>query len=249
MKAVVSDLDGTLVKADGTISVETLRALRSLHDHGIALFLATARSPAWISSRPALAQLSSAAVCCGGAVVWNPSDDTILWRHKIAPEILQSLVAEVLQHQPQCGIAAYDGVLWYMTERFSAARLQRPGPKAPATITELLDIKAVTLSFSCPGRGDLVGILAILNARAPKCPATITSRASFGGVIDIGASGLHKGDAVSWLMAQWGIGRQDAVAFGDDLPDLHCSSCAPTEWRCPMDIRRLWLRQPGSHLQ
>jgi hydroxymethylpyrimidine pyrophosphatase-like HAD family hydrolase len=46
------------------------------------------------------------------------------------------------------------------------------------------------------------------------------SRASFGGVIDIGASGLHKGDAVSWLMAQWGIGRQDAVAFGDDLPDL-----------------------------
>jgi len=43
MKAVITDLDGTLLRTDKTLSVYTLDVMRKCHDKGIAVMAATAR--------------------------------------------------------------------------------------------------------------------------------------------------------------------------------------------------------------
>ena len=46
--AVVTDLDGTIVRAGGTISEATARACHALRRQGIPVIAATARSPAGV---------------------------------------------------------------------------------------------------------------------------------------------------------------------------------------------------------
>jgi hydroxymethylpyrimidine pyrophosphatase-like HAD family hydrolase len=46
IRAVITDLDGTIVRPDGTVSLATAVAVRALRAARLPLILATARTPA-----------------------------------------------------------------------------------------------------------------------------------------------------------------------------------------------------------
>src|SRR4051812_50025206 len=67
-KLIVSDLDGTLLRSDETISDATLVELRAWEDTGVPLVIATGRPPRWmLGVRDRLG--GGIAVCCNGAGV------------------------------------------------------------------------------------------------------------------------------------------------------------------------------------
>ena len=50
-RLVASDLDGTLLDADGEVSVRTRRALDAVIASGVDVVLVTGRPPRWVRSR------------------------------------------------------------------------------------------------------------------------------------------------------------------------------------------------------
>jgi Cof subfamily protein (haloacid dehalogenase superfamily) len=215
MKAVVTDLDGTLVRSDGAISAVTLAAARELRASGIALFLATARTPSWIRSRPALAAVSTAAVCCGGSLVWEPIPGTIPWRRTIARDSIEKILAEVTSRFPTTGFGSYDGEQWTVTAAYAASGVRRPG-RIVLVAPEHLGTDASALSIFCPERSALEEVCQIVDAAHPGAARTVSAA----GLIDIGPAHVDKSDGIRWLLERHGIAAEHAVAFGDDLPDL-----------------------------
>ena len=68
--AVVSDLDGTLLRSDGSLSRATARLLPTVADMGIPFVVATARTPRAIRKIGGHDGLGRV-VCANGAVLWG----------------------------------------------------------------------------------------------------------------------------------------------------------------------------------
>ena len=48
-KLIATDLDGTIVQHDGTISARTIAAFSKAHDLGVHIFFVTGRPPRWMN--------------------------------------------------------------------------------------------------------------------------------------------------------------------------------------------------------
>ncbi|HTC69865.1 MAG TPA: HAD hydrolase family protein, partial [Acidothermaceae bacterium] len=49
-RLVATDLDGTIIRSDGTISARTVKALAAAENAGATIVLVTGRPPRWITA-------------------------------------------------------------------------------------------------------------------------------------------------------------------------------------------------------
>jgi hydroxymethylpyrimidine pyrophosphatase-like HAD family hydrolase len=68
---IATDLDGTLLRSDGTISARTRAALAAAEHAGLAVVSVTARPPRRVRGIAAAVGLSGLAICSTGAVVYT----------------------------------------------------------------------------------------------------------------------------------------------------------------------------------
>lgn len=72
MTLYVSDLDGTLMQPDATLSAETVRLLNKAISDGKLFTVATARTPATVAGILSRVNMNVPAIVMTGASVWNP---------------------------------------------------------------------------------------------------------------------------------------------------------------------------------
>jgi hydroxymethylpyrimidine pyrophosphatase-like HAD family hydrolase len=84
--AVVTDLDGTVIRRDGTVSETNLHAAHVLTERGVPLLAATARTPAGVNALHTLSPFLTFAVCCSGAVGYVPATTTLVWCEAYGPQ-------------------------------------------------------------------------------------------------------------------------------------------------------------------
>ncbi|SCG38423.1 hypothetical protein GA0070609_0572 [Micromonospora echinaurantiaca] len=220
VRAVVTDLDGTIVRADGTASEATVAACRALRAAGIPLVAATARTPAGIRALGGLAPLISIAVCCTGAIGYDPAGDRYLWRERMPRETLVGLLDRLSGQLPEAEVAVYDGRAWFMTAAYRAVRgVDHFGPRAVVERRWLPQVDACVAAVCHPGLGPpaLIAALSAVGA-APVV-------ASFGQaghrVVEAAPAGVDKASGVRRALAALDVPPEYAVAFGDmpiDLP-------------------------------
>ncbi len=70
-RLIATDLDGTLLRPDGSVSDRTRRALSGLADVGIELVFATARPPRWVDHLADVAGAHGTVLCVNGAFVYD----------------------------------------------------------------------------------------------------------------------------------------------------------------------------------
>ncbi|HLR99084.1 MAG TPA: HAD-IIB family hydrolase, partial [Mycolicibacillus parakoreensis] len=85
---IASDVDGTLLADDETISARTRAAIHAAVAGGTRFILATGRPPRWVA--PVVDQLGFAptSVCANGAVLYDPATDRVLAAHTLSVEVL-----------------------------------------------------------------------------------------------------------------------------------------------------------------
>ncbi|MGH8900589.1 MAG: HAD-IIB family hydrolase [Egibacteraceae bacterium] len=216
-RAVVADLDGTVVDHEKRVSPATVRAAADLASRGIPLIIATARTPTWVAALESLVTSVSVAVCCGGAVGWSPKAGEMLWRDTIPPDGVNRIVRFIVQHLADAGIAAYDGERWRVTEAFAMFGPARRGLPEIVTAERITEhpICAMSVSHHTGGSRDELLRTLIADIEPP-----IVMESSAGNVVDIAPSGTDKGIGVMRALAKVGIDPAHAIAFGDMPNDL-----------------------------
>src|SRR5439155_21408655 len=103
---VASDLDGTLLRSDGTVSTRTRRTLRRVEAGGCRIVIVTARAPLWL--RDVLRDLdlgSPFGVCSNGAVVQDFEHGRALLHHPLSAEVAVRLIGALRAAAPGVAFA------------------------------------------------------------------------------------------------------------------------------------------------
>lgn len=102
-KVIATDLDGTLLRDDGTLSAYTIKVLQNLDASGVKVIFVTARPPRWLETvRHAIGSHGSV-ICLGGACRYDATTQSIVSTRGFAASSLAEIVRDLRQAIP--GIA------------------------------------------------------------------------------------------------------------------------------------------------
>jgi hydroxymethylpyrimidine pyrophosphatase-like HAD family hydrolase len=227
-RLVATDLDGTIIRGDGTISERTVAAFTRVEEAGARFVLVTGRPPRVMTNIAARFGHRGTAICANGAMTYDMREDTVTAGRLIAPGDLAAAARALRAAIPGIGIAveypdgrAADGVfqaIMFETDR----SIPRPGDEAlfgrPAS-----KLLGRHLGYS---PDELIALA------APAVDGLVSVTHSNGkGLIEASAVGVSKASAVAELAARHGVAPESVIAFGDmpnDLPLMHWAgtSCA-----------------------
>jgi len=216
IEAVVTDLDGTVVRSDFSISPATLEALDLVESAGIAFVIATARTPQGLEHFQELARRTAISVCCSGAIGWRSHQKAVAWIENLQPAATRRVVEIAVAEG--AGVASFDGSLWRMTEKYW--RLSPTQPHGPTRV--VVDSEVVAETPCCTmamrhGSGDLRHIAQLVAAEADSAALSHVGRST---VLDVTAQGVDKGTGTHRALRTLGIDATAAISFGDMPNDL-----------------------------
>jgi hypothetical protein len=214
---VATDLDGTIVRGDGTISERTVAAFARVEAAGARFVLVTGRPPRIMRAIGTVFGHRGTAICANGALAYDMHTETIEALHLIPPDALAAAGAALRAAVPGIGIAVeypdghaadhlFQATSWDMNR--SLERLDDPELFArPAS-----KLLGRHYGYSCD---DLLALA------VPALAGLVTvTHSSSKGLIEATELGVSKASVVAELAAGYGIGRESVIAFGDSPNDL-----------------------------
>ena len=221
-RLVATDLDGTIVRSDGTLSARTVAALSRVEEAGATLVLVTGRPPRWMGGVAEAVAHQGLAVCANGALVYDLHTESVVEEHLIPVGALREAVGRLRAALPDLGFAVEysdDGIVYEPC-------YDRIGWDHIATIGQLakdetwLDHPCAKLLARHPSAN-----ADELLEHAVRTVADIVTPTHSNGtrLLEISALGVSKATTLARLCARHGIAAADVVAFGDmpnDLPML-----------------------------
>jgi Cof subfamily protein (haloacid dehalogenase superfamily) len=222
VRLIATDLDGTLLRNDASITERTRQALRRAQAAGIVVVLASARPPRVLRRFAQAAGVDGLAICSNGAITYDLDRDVALQSVALDPEVVRRIVLAQREAVPGVCFGFEQGPRFACDATYAALRT---GSLDDAWLVEdaltLASQPAVKLLVRHPERhvDDLLGALVdeavtITHAGAPY--------------LEISAPSVHKAWALEALCARLGIAAAEVVAFGDmpnDLPMLRWAGC------------------------
>jgi Cof subfamily protein (haloacid dehalogenase superfamily) len=221
MRLFATDLDGTLLRGDGTVSDRTRAALAAVEASGRALVLVTGRPPRWMPPVVEQTGHTGLALCANGAVVYDLAEERVMQEHLIDPEVGAKVVAAIRDALPDVVFAV---------ERSRARGLGREeaytpylGARGEVLVAEVDDLLAEPVTKLLARHDDMDPDEMLARVREVVGDLVEVTHSSSRGLMEISASGVSKAVALSRLADELGVAADEVVAFGDmpnDLPML-----------------------------
>ncbi|HET7683078.1 MAG TPA: HAD family hydrolase [Marmoricola sp.] len=221
VRLVATDLDGTLVRSNGTVSDRTRRALDAAEDAGIDVVFVTGRPLRWAREVFHHVGGHGQAVISNGALVWDVGRDRPLQVRGLAPETAVE-VADRLRAAIPGSAFAVETLAGIGLEDDFLERYPVPDGSRRGALEDLLS-----------DREPVVKILARHEQLSPQefwdaadelvGDLVETTWSSAGTLLEMSARGVTKASTLALLADERGVGAEDVVAFGDmpnDLPML-----------------------------
>jgi HAD superfamily hydrolase (TIGR01484 family) len=229
---VATDLDGTLLRDDKTVSSRSAAVLRRFVDQGGHVALVTGRPVRWLAAVYAQLSMKVPAVCANGAVVYDPGADEILRAEPLAPNLLAEVCRRLRTEIPGIRFAVEIADSREMRHERAYEFSHHGGADSVVRVLDapedLFAVPAVKLMArgaadpsSAAGRRD-TGEFA---ARVAACVTGLAeaTHSSDSGLVEISAAGITKAAGLAWLCERLGVSAGEVVAFGDmpnDVPML-----------------------------
>ena len=219
IRLIATDLDGTLLRSDGSVSPRTRAAIRAAEDRGLAFAFVTARPPRYIQGLAEAAGVTGMAVCSNGAIVYDIAGRAVLHRQRLAPEIARELVLAIRTALPEISFAVEHGHSVAYEPGFPVFA-EDANPRVDHVDT-FCDEDLIKLLLHHPVHDaevlgelvrDTVGRRAqVIHSGGPQ-------------IIEIAAAGVSKAAGLARLCDSLNMDGAEVIAFGDmpnDLPMLH----------------------------
>jgi Cof subfamily protein (haloacid dehalogenase superfamily) len=217
---VATDLDGTLLRADGTISPRTRAAIARLRDAGVPVVICTARPARWMGELASLLGVRGPAICANGGMIWDVGAEALLAQSPIPCEVALGVVGRLRGLLPEAAWAVERATL-FGHEPTYRTRWPVPEDTVVDAIEGLLAVAPVKLMLRSPASS--ADALVELARGAVGELVEVTHSSLSDTLLEMSAAGVSKGSGLASLCASLGIARERVVAFGDmpnDLPML-----------------------------
>lgn len=235
-RVLATDLDGTLLRPDGSVGQQTRSALQEAEARGVRIALVTGRPARWMGSVVAATGASGLAICANGAAVIDLESEHIVATRTLPDAVVADTIAVVR------GLLGADAVFAVEQARvgpIAASGLHhQPGFLTPGArntgrrTQDLGDVGDVAkLLVRTEGDPHQTAAVAADVTAALQGTVTVTHASRTQQLLEISAVGVDKAATLAQLVAEWGLASADVVAAGDmpnDIPMLRWAgySCA-----------------------
>jgi Cof subfamily protein (haloacid dehalogenase superfamily) len=224
---IASDVDGTLLNDDETVTARTRAAVRAAVSSGVTFVLATGRPPRWIAPVVDALGFAPLAVCANGAVVYDPGADRIVSARTLSAEVLGELAEIATRAIPGAGLAverigrsAHDAATQQFVSSPGYEHAWLNPDNTEVSLDDLLSAPAVKLLIRKAGARSADMAAALRKHISVSGDITYSTN---NGLIEVVPLGVSKATGVQEIAAPLDIAAEDVVAFGDmpnDVPML-----------------------------
>jgi Cof subfamily protein (haloacid dehalogenase superfamily) len=219
-RLVATDLDGTLLRTDETVSPRTIEAIRRVLAAGIVFVICTARPARWMRPLAPIVGGGGTAICANGGVIWDIGSDTLSAEFPIPCDVAQEVVARLRPVLPGAAWAV-ERATAFAHEPAYRSRWPVPDDTVVDAVEVLLAVAPVKLMLRAP---DITADeLVTVAHEAVGELVEVTHSSTTDTLLEMSAGGVSKGSTLAVLCDSLQITSGEVVAFGDmpnDLPML-----------------------------
>ncbi len=224
-RLVATDLDGTLVRSDGSVSGYSREVLADLDRRGVPVVIVTARPIRWMDDLWPIVGQHGLAIVSNGAAVVDLGRDEVRDVQGIDPAVGLRMIEAVRRAAPEASYAVecVSGLLrderYVETEAF-------PAGSPVGDLTELWTDPAlkVLVKHDAPDPEDF-------RARVTEAVGDLALPTwTVDGLVEISAVGVTKATALARVAEELGVDPAEVVAFGDMPNDLPMLTWAGTSY-------------------
>lgn len=221
-RLVASDLDGTLLRSDGTVSPRSAAVLARLEADGVPVVFVTGRPLRWMAPVRDHVGGHGLAICSNGAVVVELGTDRVMLRRAIPSQTVIEVAADIRAALPSVwfGVEGTDG--FAMEAGYPALQLIPAGTvQAPIADLALLDpVKLLARDDTADPDELLAVVAAVAGGRV------VATRSDPSAMVEMSAVGVTKASTLALIADRFGVAAAEVVAFGDMPNDVAMLSWA-----------------------
>lgn len=225
-RLVATDLDGTLLHSDGTVTARSRAVLAELDRRGVPVVFTTGRPVRWMEGLWDAVGGHGLAICSNGGIVYDVARREVRDFWPVPREVGLSIAEQLRVAVPGIRLAIEHTAGWASEVDFPSHRDDR-AQHVRGDYAELF-------------RDDVVKILAVHRDLDPEAfwrqvdavvgDQVVTTWSSSFALVEISAAGTTKATTLATIAAEMGLGPEDVVAFGDMPNDLAMLEWAGTSY-------------------
>jgi HAD-superfamily hydrolase, subfamily IIB len=217
IKAVISDLDGTLLNSEHTLSEYSKSVVKALSEQGVHFMIATGRHHMDASKIREKLGVDAYLITANGATVANKEGE-LIFQATIRPEV----VKDILDIPVEKGVFKniYQGEHWLMEESdkiFDTYYQEGDFQYTLCRFVERIEHPTNKVFFTAFDHNKLISIAdQIIKTHGDEVEVTF----SMPECLEIMPKGVNKGAAILETIKHFDIVADEVIAFGDGLNDL-----------------------------
>ena len=242
-RLVATDLDGTLLGVDGTVSPYTRDVLAALEERGVPVVFVTGRPIRWMETLWESVGGHGLAILSNGGIVYDVANHSVRRAHTIDPDVLRR-TGQLLRDAVPGTTFALEKTTGFSREAEFMPRLQvNAAAHVVGPLEDLVDDQVVKLL----ARHELLGPEEFWHlAESAVGHEVTTTWSSVGTLVEISGPGVTKATTLAELCVDLGVVRDEVVAFGDMPNDLALLEWAGTSYA--MENAHATVRERAQHL-
>ena len=220
MRLIASDIDGTILGHDGSISARTVAAFRDAADAGIDIVFVTGRPPRWLDPIRDQIGHTGTVICSNGAVTYSLESESVLASHLLPWETVEQVRHIIARLTPEPFFALESlGGLHVEPGFFTQSRPASLLDVVPAALSPDMADGGIIKMLSVVHTGNADEFLGLVRPKVAKLIA-VTHSAPELALLEMGPLGVNKAVTLAEYAASKGIDAADVVAFGDMPNDI-----------------------------
>ncbi len=219
IRLVATDLDGTLLHTDGTVTERTRSALTAVEALGVTVVFVTGRPMRWMRDLWEHVGDHGLAICSNGGIVYDVRARAVRTARPIPVDVGLQVTSLLREAVPGTSFAL-EQATGFSREPVFVPRHEVPGHVRVGTLPEIFDEATVKI-LARHEEMDPEHFWAVTEQVVGHLVTTTWS--SLGALVEISAAGVTKASTLAMLCEELGVAARQVLAFGDmpnDLPML-----------------------------
>ncbi|MDQ3615392.1 MAG: Cof-type HAD-IIB family hydrolase [Actinomycetota bacterium] len=226
IRLVATDLDGTLLHTDGTVTARTRKVLTAVEDLGVTVVFVTGRPIRSMDTLWEHVGGHGLAICSNGGIVYDVHARAVRTARTIPVDVGLE-VAQVLRREIPGTTFAIERSGGFAKEPEFMPRQPAPFDLDTGPMTQILDESTVKL-LARHEELEPESFWALVEELVGHVVTTTWS--SVGALVEISAEGVSKASTLQLLCDEKGLDASEVVAFGDMPNDLLMLGWAGTSY-------------------